>query len=248
MHDTTLYASILGVEAPWKVMEVIPRLDEGESVVRVEAPAGVKLGCPECGTVCPRHDHRTRRWRHLPTCQYRTILEVAVPRVRCEAHGVHQVSVPWADSNSAFTALYEALVISWLKEASISAVAELMQLSWDQVDGIMQRAVRRGLGRRTPEQLRRIGIDETSFQKRHEYVTGVTEQLTRNRDVGHPRAGTRRRTLTFRQPPADRARARRSAVLREDVSRADSLRRAASTSARVPPASKSASTSGATAR
>ncbi len=180
MHDTTLYASILGVEAPWKVMEVIPRLDEGEIVVRVEAPAGVKLGCPECGAACPRHDHRTRRWRHLPTCQYRTILEVAVPRVRCEAHGVHQVSVSWADSNSAFTALYEALVISWLKVASISAVAELMQLSWDQVDGIMQRAVRRGLERRTPEQLRRIGIDETSFQKRHEYVTVVTDLLSSN--------------------------------------------------------------------
>ncbi len=175
MHDTTLYATILGVEAPWKVTDVTPRLDEGEIVVRVEAPAAVKLGCPKCGAECPRHDHRTRRWRHLPTCQYRTILEVDVPRVRCEEHGVHQIEVPWAESNSAFTALYEALVISWLKEASISAVADLMQLTWDQVDGIMQRAVRRGLARRTPGQLRRIGVDETSFQKRHEYVTVVSD-------------------------------------------------------------------------
>ena len=40
----------------------------------------------------------------------------------------------------------------------------------------MQRAVRRGLARRQPAELRRIGIDETSFQKRHEYVTVVTDQ------------------------------------------------------------------------
>lgn len=175
MHDTTLYASILGVVEPWRVTEVSPQLDVGEIVVRVEAHSSARLSCPKCGSTCPRHDHRARRWRHLPTCQYRTILEVSVPRVRCEEHGVHQVAVPWAEKNSAFTALYEALVISWLKEASIAAVAELMELTWDQVDGIMQRAVRRGLARRKPTRLRYIGVDETSFQKRHEYVTVVSD-------------------------------------------------------------------------
>lgn len=176
MQDTTLYAQILGVESPWRVTAVTPKLDEGEVVVAVEAPAKEQLACPKCGADCPRHDHRARRWRHLPTCQYRTILEVSVPRVRCEEHGVLQVPVPWAEENSAFTALYEALVISWLKEASIAAVAERMDLTWDQVDGIMRRAVRRGLARREPSAIRRIGIDETSFQKRHEYVTVVTDQ------------------------------------------------------------------------
>jgi transposase len=180
MSDTSLYASILGVAAPWKVTSVTPALDQGEIVVRVHAPPSVKLTCPRCQTQCTRHDHRTRRWRHLPTCQYRTILEVQVPRVRCAEHGVLQVPVPWAEENSSFTALLEALVISWLKEASLSAVAELMSLTWDQVDGIMQRAVRRGLARRRDFEPERIGVDETSFQKRHEYVTVVTDLDTRD--------------------------------------------------------------------
>ena len=180
MQDTTLYAQILGVESPWRVTAVTPRLEDGEVVVSVDAPAKERLACPKCSAECPRHDHRARRWRHLPTCQYRTILEVDVPRVRCEEHGVLQVPVPWAEENSAFTALLEALVISWLKEASISAVAELMDLSWDQVDGIMQRAVRRGLARRAELEPARIGVDETSFQKRHEYVTVVTDLDTRD--------------------------------------------------------------------
>lgn len=175
MHDTTLYASILGVVSPWKVTEVRTELAKGQIVVHVDMPVDHSPSCPKCGKSGPRHDHRRRRWRHLPTCQYQTILEVDVPRVRCEEHGVLQVEVPWAERNSAFTALLEALVISWLKEASISAVAELMDLTWDQVDGIMQRAVRRGLARREGCVLRRIGVDETSFQKRHEYVTVVTD-------------------------------------------------------------------------
>ena len=81
---------------------------------------------------------RRRRWRHLPTCQYRTILTADVPRVRCAEHGVHPIGVPWTDAGSRFTALFEALVIDWLGEASRSAVARRLDLSWDQVDGVMQ--------------------------------------------------------------------------------------------------------------
>ena len=65
-------------------------------------------------------------------------------------------------------------MIEWLKEANFSAVARRMKLSWDEVDGIMSRAVARGLARRDACSPTRIGIDETSFQKRHEYVTVVT--------------------------------------------------------------------------
>jgi transposase len=66
-------------------------------------------------------------------------------------------------------------VIDWLKEASMTAVARNMGLTWDQVSGIQARAVARGLARREAVSPTRIGVDETSFQKRHEYVTIVTD-------------------------------------------------------------------------
>ena len=69
--------------------------------------------------------------------------------------------------------MFEALVIDWLKEASKSGVARMLRLTWDEVDGIMNRAVERGLDRRKAQPLVNIGIDETSFQKRHEYVTVI---------------------------------------------------------------------------
>ncbi|MGH8572997.1 MAG: ISL3 family transposase, partial [Gammaproteobacteria bacterium] len=108
-------------------------------------------------------------------CQYRTLLTADVPRVSCQEHGIHQVSVPWAEPGGRFTALFERLAIDWLTEASITAVARRLRVSWDELDGIMQRAVARGLARRKVQDISQLGVDETSFQKRHEYVTVVTD-------------------------------------------------------------------------
>lgn len=177
MRDRDLYRQILGIEPPWSVQDVELSTEDREVTVRL-ANAERQLPCPECGKPCRRHDSRGRRWRHLDTCQFATILVAEVPRVSCQEHGVRQVRVPWAEPGSGFTALFEALVIDWLREASLSAVADLCGLSWKAVDGIRQRAVQRGLQRRAARLPQRLGVDETSFQKRHQYVTVVLDQDT----------------------------------------------------------------------
>jgi transposase len=88
---------------------------------------------------------------------------------------VKQIRIPWAEDGSRFTALFEALAIDWMKQASISAVGERLRLSWDEAAGIQSRAVRRGLLRREAESIKYLGIDETSFQRRHRYVTVVSD-------------------------------------------------------------------------
>ena len=176
MRDKDLYRQILGIERPWAVTHVELNQAAKEVVVKVAHDEHVALMCPRCERRAPGYDHRTRRWRHLDTCQFKTILEAEVPRVECQEHGVHQVGVPWAEEGSRFTALYESLVIDWLHQASVSGVASLLSLSWDEVSGIQERAVCRGLARRQKIEAKRIGVDETSFQKRHEYVTVVVDQ------------------------------------------------------------------------
>jgi transposase len=178
MKDRELYRRILGLEAPWKVTHVEVN-EEGKEVRVHVSHGGISPPCPECGKKCGRYDHRLREWRHLDTCQFKTILVAEVPRVDCPEHGVHTIRVPWSEPGSRFTALFEALVISWLQEASVAAVARLVDLTWDQVAGIMERAVRRGFRRRKSIAAARIGVDETSFQKRHEYVTVVADVLAK---------------------------------------------------------------------
>jgi len=176
MRDKDLYAQILGIESPWQVSGVELALSEGEVTIYVEQEEGAAQCCPTCREASPGYDSRRRRWRHLDTCQYKTILVADVPRVKCKEHGVVTVSVPWAEPGSGFTAMFEALVIDWLKEASTSAVSRLMGLSWNAIDGIMQRAVERGLSRREELFPTHIGVDETAFKKRHDYVTVVSDQ------------------------------------------------------------------------
>ena len=168
------YQSLLGLSPPWQVSEVVVRHETEEVEVVVEW-RGERPACPECGAAGQRHDGRRRRWRHLDTMHYRTWLVAQLPRVRCAAHGVRQVSPPWAEEKSRFTARFEGLVIAWLLEASALAVGRQFGLSWGQVANIQRRAVRRGLARRELLAPRRMGVDETSFQKRHEYVTVVND-------------------------------------------------------------------------
>jgi len=175
MQDKELYQQLLGLKAPWTVEEVELRMQESTVRVRVGHEPGARFVCPECAEQCPTHDHRHRRWRHLDTCGFTTLIEAEVPRIRCEQHGVRQIQVPWAEAGSQFTALFEAMAISWLAACALSEVAEKLRISWDEAWGIMSRAVDRGLERRESTPIRQLAIDETSFQKRHEYVTVLTD-------------------------------------------------------------------------
>jgi transposase len=174
MDDRTLYKAILGLEEPWYVEGV--EVGEGEVRVRLDRRAEARLECPECSRAVRGYDRSPeRQWRHLDTCQYRTVLTARIPRVECPEHGVRQIHVPWAEDRSRFTALFEAWAIRLLQETTTLGLTRLMGLSWDEAEGILDRAVRRGLDRRTGEPARVLGIDETSYQKRHEYVTVVSD-------------------------------------------------------------------------
>ena len=54
--------------------------------------------------------------------------------------------MPWAQAVSRFTAVFEALVIAWLREGSISAVARraIAAVELKRADGIMQRGLAGG--------------------------------------------------------------------------------------------------------
>ena len=150
MLDKELYKQVLNLPSPWEVYDVILQAEHEEIVVKVRLTNKAICSCPKCDSsiACPGYDTRVKKWRHLDTCQYKTILEVEVPRVKCKQHGVVTIKVPWAEPGSGFTALFEAIAINWLKAASISAVAKQLRVSWNAIYGIMSRSVKRGLLRR----------------------------------------------------------------------------------------------------
>jgi len=174
-----LYRDIIGVTVPWIVTSVKKDEVSRKITVRIEHDHEKTLACSICAQSTTYYDNRIRVLRYLDTCQYETFLEVHIPRIKCQKDGVQQIQIPFAEKHSRFTGRFETVIIVWLHSAPISTVAENFKLSWDEVDGIMQRAVKRGLERRKETKVYDLGIDETSYQKRHEYVTVI---LDKNRD------------------------------------------------------------------
>ncbi|GIW53930.1 MAG: hypothetical protein KatS3mg082_0334 [Nitrospiraceae bacterium] len=64
MRDFELYQAVLGLQAPWTVVNVELDLKEQQVTVTVEAGPG-PYPCPECRELVPGYDRKRRRWRHL---------------------------------------------------------------------------------------------------------------------------------------------------------------------------------------
>lgn len=179
MRDIDLYRTLLGIESPWIVKDVKVQADKEEIVIYLEVPSGSRFFCPKCGRAgCGLKDRRERVWRHLDTCQYKTLINAPLPRVDCPDCGVKTIVPPWGETYSRFTALFERFAIDALQEMSITGVCRLLRVSWDEADTIIERAVRRGLNRMELKGLRKIGIDEKAVKKGHKYITVVYDLAT----------------------------------------------------------------------
>lgn len=189
MKDFELYQQILGLVEPWRVESVTMKPKEQEIEVRIGF-ADTFWGCPQCQKRMQIHDYEERRWRHLDSCQFKTIIVSRVPVVRCEEHGSQTVAVPWAEKYTRFTRLFERFAIDVMLECSISGGSELLRISWDEGDGIKQRAVKRGLARKTPAVMPRLCVDEKGIGDGQNYLTivaQVTEERTTVEYVGEER-------------------------------------------------------------
>ena len=147
MEETVedFYKYLLKTGGPWKVLKIMRKNEAEEVTLEVGIKSKQDLQCPVCGIKAKRYDFRFRRWRHLDSYEYHTLIEAKIPRVQCTEHGIKQVKVPWAEEKSRFTAKFESRIIECLEDSSISKVARRFELSWDEVDGIQSRAVKRGL-------------------------------------------------------------------------------------------------------
>lgn len=89
-------------------------------------------------------------------------------------------SVPWARRGSDFTRPFEDAVGLMAQRTDQTAVSQLFGISWVTVGKIAERLVDELLDPSRLSNLRRIGVDEISFRKRHRYLTVVTNHDTGN--------------------------------------------------------------------
>jgi transposase len=179
MQATDLYKKILGIELPWLISSIEINDTTHHVTVVLGHASFSKFACCKCGELCSVHDHqRVRLWRHLDTCQYETYLKAAVPRVKCGTCGVHICSVPWAQSHSRFSELFECHAIDILQSCQVIERSALqLRITPDQLNYLMKKSVERGLALRQKASIpiKKLAIDEKSQQAGHNYVTILSD-------------------------------------------------------------------------
>lgn len=167
---------MLNLGKDWEISSVSLNLESKEVVLELNHLSENGF-CTKCDQYCKVYDYSPqRKWRHLDTMQFNTVLEAKAPRVKCPQCGVKTAFLPWASKHSQFTLLFEAFAIEVLHiSKSIKDASNLLGLNWHQTQAIMKRAVGRGLARRQEDEITWLGMDEKSFRKGHNYISVLND-------------------------------------------------------------------------
>jgi transposase len=172
----TFYSESLGIAAPWKVVDVEILKELRQVRVQVTCAPGVAWVDPETRGRAHIKDWTVKEWRHLDTCQYQTVIIARVPRIQLKNGSSQMVSVPWAEQRARFTKVFEDFIIRLTQECqTVSGAARMSKLTPDLIEGVMNRAVARGLARRQDQPLKHIGLDEKAVKKGHSYATVLSD-------------------------------------------------------------------------
>lgn len=99
-----------------------------------------------------------------------------MPRLLLKSGRTLTASVPWAAPRGRFTLSFEAHVIALLQQCrTVRGAARLARITEDAADGVMRRAVERGLLRRQLQPPSLLGFDEKAIRKGHRYATILTD-------------------------------------------------------------------------
>ena len=177
MNSNQLYEAMLGIKGSWYIKSVILSEEIKQVTVEVALRKGLAWADPTDKTARAHINGWTeRQWRHLDTCQYKTIIKAKVPQLKYSDGTVKELPVPWADRYARVSLSMEAFVVELLQACpNIKSVCKLTSLSWKTVDTIMKKAVERGLSRRAAEPIKFLGLDEKSIEKGHSYASILTD-------------------------------------------------------------------------
>jgi transposase len=172
MDTNPLFSAALGLASPWKVVRTAFDVEAKRLDLFVDFSAGSRFACPECGKGgCAVHDTTEKEWRHLDFFQHLAFIHARVPRARCEACGVRLVTVPWARPGSGFTLLAEALILELARNMPVKPLAVMLGVDDKTIWRVLEHYVDAAVERLETAQVQRIGMDETSVRKHHDYLT-----------------------------------------------------------------------------
>ena len=183
MNSEQIFALALGLSDPWFIekIDLTNELSAGsfkELHIFINFRKGWQFKTTG-GLTTSAYDTEDRTWQHLDFFQHKCFLHARVPRVKTPDGKVSTVQVPWARPNSGFTLLFEAYAMLLIEsEMPVSKASEAMRITAPRLWRIFGYWIRRAVSKDDLSMVKRIGIDETSSKKGHNYVTIVADMET----------------------------------------------------------------------
>ena len=170
--EKKLFGTALGIEEPIYIDEIVFDPKEGELHIHINFRRGGKFPCSQCGAEdLPVYDTVDKTWRHLNFWQYKTYIHMRTPRTICPECGERLWVPPWGREHSGFTMLFEAFVIALAKEMPISRIGQLVSEHDTRIWRIVSFHVDSAYAKKNYAAVTKVGCDETSSRKGHNYVT-----------------------------------------------------------------------------
>jgi transposase len=119
------------------------------------------------------HSYYDRSWEHLKLFQYRSFLHCRLPVFQHKKSGKTQaMEVEFSRQHSRFTLLFEQEVMRLMKiYTCFTTVAKQLKIYPQRVESIYHHYTTTAYQAHTTRVCERVGIDETSTKKGHDYIT-----------------------------------------------------------------------------
>jgi len=167
----SLFSKALRLESPWEISKIEFKEQEGRINVFIDFPKGSVFRCPKCGKEVKAYDTTEKHWRHLNFFQYACYLVVRAPRTDCKDDGILQVEVPWARDSADFTLLFESFAMTLCREMPVNRVSWIIGVDDNKLWRMMSYYTEAARQLEDYSEVSRIGVDETSKRKGHDYVS-----------------------------------------------------------------------------
>jgi len=171
MLSNQIFTVALGIKDPWFIQDITldnetKRLDVHISFRRGAVFESVNKDFPGKHKV---YDSKQKTWRHLNFFEYECYLHCRTPRIDLGEGKTELVKPPWAGLVDGFTLLFEAFVVQLSMVAPVKSVSELTNVTDTRIWRLLEKYVTGA--QEDYSDVVKIGIDETSLKKNHNYIT-----------------------------------------------------------------------------
>ena len=123
------------------------------------------------------YDTAPKQWRHLNFFEHECYLHARVPRLDITDTVKRLIDPPWSGLSNGFTMLFEALVLQLASHMPVHTVSRIVSESDYKIWTMIERYVNRSLANNDYNDLKAVGMDETSRRKGHDYITLFVDLL-----------------------------------------------------------------------